>query len=57
MEVSERKSLPLPLASLAWQIVRSLVASGYGEQGTQAIIEVLERLASGQTGEIERRGP
>jgi 3-hydroxyisobutyrate dehydrogenase len=51
MEVSERNSLPLPLASLAWQIVRSLVASGYGEQGTQAIIEVLERLASGQTGE------
>jgi 3-hydroxyisobutyrate dehydrogenase len=51
MEVSERKSLPLPLASLAWQIVRSLVASGYGEQGTQAIIEVLERLASGQKGE------
>ncbi len=49
MEVSERHSLPLPLASLAWQMVRSLVALGYGEQGTQAVIEVLERLASGQT--------
>jgi len=49
MEVSERHSLPLPLASLAWQMVRSLVASGYGEQGTQAVIEVLERLASDQT--------
>jgi len=51
MEVSERHSLPLPLASLAWQMVRSLVASGYGEQGTQAVIEVLERLASDQTAE------
>ena len=51
MEVSERHSLPLPLASLAWQMVRSLVALGYGEQGTQAVIEVLERLASDQTAE------
>ncbi len=50
MEVSERISLPLPLTSLAWQLVRSLVASGYGEQGTQAIIEIFERLASVQTG-------
>ncbi len=48
MEVSERNSLPLPLASLAWQMVRSLVAAGHGEEGTQAVIEVLERLASGQ---------
>jgi len=45
MEVAESRSLPLPLTSLAWQMVRALVSMGYADQGTQSIIEVLRSLA------------
>jgi len=45
LEVSQRLSLPLPGAALVHQLLKSLVAKGWGSLGTQALAKVLEELA------------
>jgi 3-hydroxyisobutyrate dehydrogenase len=52
MEAAQEHSLPLPIASLVRQLYTSLEAAGAGEEGTQALIKVFQKLAgsSGQSG-------
>lgn len=46
LEIAQELSLPLPGSALVHQLLKSLVARGEGSSGTQALIKVLEELAS-----------
>ncbi|MGQ9559143.1 MAG: 2-hydroxy-3-oxopropionate reductase [Candidatus Oleimicrobiaceae bacterium] len=50
LEVARELHLPLPALSLVHQLFASCLASGEGEEGTQALIKSLERLAQHQVG-------
>ena len=45
MEAAQERKLPLPVASLVRQLYASLEATGAGEEGTQALIKVFQKLA------------
>jgi 3-hydroxyisobutyrate dehydrogenase len=44
LELARERSLPLPGSALAHQLFASLEAQGLGASGTQALVQVLERL-------------
>lgn len=45
LEAAQDQHVPLPLISLARQYYTSLEAAGLGEEGTQAVVKAVERLA------------
>ena len=46
LEAAASLKVPLPCTSLIYQLFRSVEAAGLGEQGTQAAITVMEKLAN-----------
>ena len=47
-EAAHEKNVPLPISSVAKQFYAAAEAAGYGEEGTQAIVKVFQRLAGVQ---------
>jgi 3-hydroxyisobutyrate dehydrogenase len=47
-EAAHEKNVPLPISSVAKQFYAAAEAAGHGEDGTQAIVKVFERLAGVQ---------
>lgn len=53
METASGLDLPLPGTALVQQLFRSLVADGAGDEGTQALVKVIERLGNTRVAQTE----
>ena len=45
VEAAEKLTVPLPGTAVAQQLFSTLAAEGLGDEGTQALVKALERLA------------
>ncbi len=50
LRTSENEKLPLPGSTLAYELFGAVLASGEGEEGTQAVAKVLEKLSGRKIG-------
>jgi 3-hydroxyisobutyrate dehydrogenase-like beta-hydroxyacid dehydrogenase len=56
LEAAADKHVPLPMTSVSRQLLTALEADGLGDEGTQAVIKVLENLAQVEARQQEKPG-